>query len=431
VEKDRVKLASEALRGVGLAGRTGDALGPLPPSFDPEVRIESDPAAARPARGDHTRAAIDEYKPSRETLTAIEDQSRRDRALDRQWERGSKHHDRYVEDLLKERPDLVAAIKAPDPALVAGDQGESARSRDWRTAPKTASPELLGELAGVGPGLAERIVATREQAPFESSTGLDKWVPGIGDKTLQDLRPYLRFPSDPASNPAGADRACGDLLNIRPPCLPGTTGAVSDGYSAQDAAREILAGLPRLSLSQPAPLPGLSSRDLPMELVKPPVALEEARREISDHLRHAISAGPGPSSALGRDVGDPERDRTDRSGLFSNDFTPARSVLSELVPPVESARRADLNGLLSGRVTPARSVLSELAPPVESAQRAGGGIGDQVSVDLAAAAKDLREAAREFRQGAGPGAAAGQPGPRGGGLQTPLPGIPPALPGRM
>ncbi|MFI5461108.1 MAG: ComEA family DNA-binding protein [Isosphaerales bacterium] len=297
--------------------------------------------------------------------------------------------------------------------------------------PKTAPPELLGDLPGVGPGLAGRIGATREQAPFESPSDMNKRVPGIGVETMQNLRPYLRFPSDPASNPAGADRACGDLLNVRPPRLPGTTGAVLDGYSAQDAARDILAGLPRLSLSQPAPLPGLSSRDLPMELAKPPLALEEARREISDHLRHAISSGPGPSRSLGRDVGDPKHYRTEQNGLLSDDFAPARSVLSELAPPVESARRAHRNGLLSDYVTPARSVLSELAPPVESAQRAGGGIGDQVSVDLAAAAKDLREAAREFRQGARPGAAVGQPGPRGGGPQAPLPGIPPALPGRM
>ena len=81
VEKDRAKSVFQSLRGDKPAGRTGDALGPLPPSFDPEVRMERDIAAARLARGDRTGAAIDEYKSSQETLTAIEDQSRRDWAL--------------------------------------------------------------------------------------------------------------------------------------------------------------------------------------------------------------------------------------------------------------------------------------------------------------------------------------------------------------
>jgi competence protein ComEA len=51
----------------------------------------------------------------------------------------------------------------------------------------------LAELPGVGPTLAQRIIAhRREQGPFQSFDDL-KQVKGIGDKTLEQLRPHVSF----------------------------------------------------------------------------------------------------------------------------------------------------------------------------------------------------------------------------------------------
>lgn len=54
-------------------------------------------------------------------------------------------------------------------------------------------PELL-LLPSIGPKLAKRIVAYREeQGPFESTNELTQ-VPGIGPKTLEKIAPYINVP---------------------------------------------------------------------------------------------------------------------------------------------------------------------------------------------------------------------------------------------
>jgi competence protein ComEA len=56
----------------------------------------------------------------------------------------------------------------------------------------TATSEQLQLLPGVGPALAERIVAFREaNGPFRAADELEA-VKGIGEKALERLRPYLR-----------------------------------------------------------------------------------------------------------------------------------------------------------------------------------------------------------------------------------------------
>lgn len=62
-------------------------------------------------------------------------------------------------------------------------------------------PELA-QLPGIGQTLAQRIVATREErGPFIDHSELRR-VRGIGPKTLEKIKPYLR-PIPPAGNVAG------------------------------------------------------------------------------------------------------------------------------------------------------------------------------------------------------------------------------------
>jgi competence protein ComEA len=62
-------------------------------------------------------------------------------------------------------------------------------------------PELA-QLPGIGQTLAERIVASREErGPFVDHSELRR-VRGIGPKTLEKMKPYLR-PIPPAGNVAG------------------------------------------------------------------------------------------------------------------------------------------------------------------------------------------------------------------------------------
>lgn len=66
-------------------------------------------------------------------------------------------------------------------------------SADW--------PELI-QLPGIGETLARRIVASREtNGPFVDNDDLCR-IPGIGPKTLDRIRPYLR-PMPDVDNVAG------------------------------------------------------------------------------------------------------------------------------------------------------------------------------------------------------------------------------------
>jgi competence protein ComEA len=55
-----------------------------------------------------------------------------------------------------------------------------------------ASADELQKLPGVGKVMASRIIAEREKSPFRSAEELRR-VPGIGPKTLEKLRPLVKF----------------------------------------------------------------------------------------------------------------------------------------------------------------------------------------------------------------------------------------------
>lgn len=72
-----------------------------------------------------------------------------------------------------------------------GEAPATAELPDMRLDLNAAALHDLRELPGVGPALAERIIAHRdEHGPFASIDELDA-VPGVGEKTIERLRPLL------------------------------------------------------------------------------------------------------------------------------------------------------------------------------------------------------------------------------------------------
>jgi competence protein ComEA len=68
---------------------------------------------------------------------------------------------------------------------------------DYQLDVNTANQMELIHLPGIGPKLADRIVADREaNGPFRSLDDLER-VRGIGPKLARDIAPYLRWPAEP------------------------------------------------------------------------------------------------------------------------------------------------------------------------------------------------------------------------------------------
>lgn len=67
-----------------------------------------------------------------------------------------------------------------------------------------AGPKTLQRLPGIGPVTAGRIIALRDSVgPFVDSPSLLE-VKGIGPKTLEKIRPFLRFHPDSSAVGAGS-----------------------------------------------------------------------------------------------------------------------------------------------------------------------------------------------------------------------------------
>ncbi len=90
-----------------------------------------------------------------------------------------------------------------DGRVIEIDRGPQRSAQFWVDVNKADWPELA-QLPGVGEKLAQRIIAARdERGPFLDHADLRR-VRGIGPKTLEKIRPYLR-PIPPAANVAGGD----------------------------------------------------------------------------------------------------------------------------------------------------------------------------------------------------------------------------------
>jgi competence protein ComEA len=76
------------------------------------------------------------------------------------------------------------------------------RQAEFRIDANSATWVEWGQIEGIGDGLARRIVADREQnGPFRSVDDLTR-VKGIGPKTLEHLRPWVRVTSESPSSEA-------------------------------------------------------------------------------------------------------------------------------------------------------------------------------------------------------------------------------------
>jgi competence protein ComEA len=70
--------------------------------------------------------------------------------------------------------------------------------------PNTARPEVLTILPRMGPVLLGRVLAARRERPFDSLDDIDRRVKGVGPRTIDYWRPYLRI--EPSADPPGVAR---------------------------------------------------------------------------------------------------------------------------------------------------------------------------------------------------------------------------------
>lgn len=140
-----------------------------------------------------------------------------------------------------------AAAEAAAALRLAGDVADSVERAERRRAPlaageridpNTASTDELDRLPGVGPAVAERIVAWRgERGRFRTLADLDS-VPGVGPALLRRAAPHL------ALAPAPPKPSDGGRRGARTPSRKAVEGDAEGVVDVNTASAAELAGLP-------------------------------------------------------------------------------------------------------------------------------------------------------------------------------------------
>ena len=131
----------------------------------------------------------------------------------------------------------------------------------------------LQQVPGIGPGMAERILGHRQaHGPFASVEELQS-VPGVGDKTLDKLRPFLTVHAAPNPPPADAER-----LERKPQAAKsspaGKGGKIQSGDAPVNVNAADVATLQRL----PGVGPALAARIVETRAAKPFATPDDLRR---------------------------------------------------------------------------------------------------------------------------------------------------------
>ena len=152
-----------------------------------------------------------------------------------------------AEPPLEDRPSIT------DSLLAAGDSVVDAKERRSRPfgAGETIDPNVAGEeeldrLPGVGASKALRIVQDREEnGPFARVEELAR-VPGLGPRSVEKLRPYLRIRSPAGTAPARESVPSGTAPRARVAAAgsPVKSGAAGARINLNRATAEELQALP-------------------------------------------------------------------------------------------------------------------------------------------------------------------------------------------
>jgi competence ComEA-like helix-hairpin-helix protein len=94
--------------------------------------------------------------------------------------------------------DLAALEEATRGALSAAARCRAGMAEGERIDPNSATAAELTRLPRVGPALAERILAARQDRPFESAADLAR-VPGIGPAMIDALADHIALPRGAAA----------------------------------------------------------------------------------------------------------------------------------------------------------------------------------------------------------------------------------------
>lgn len=182
----------------------------------------------------------------------------------------------------------------------------------------TASPSLLTHVAGIGPRLAEKIVAYRDESgPFQTRSDLHA-VPGLGPKSFEQAAGFLRIhagaePLDasaihPESYPVARAvlTQAGATLTDPPAARQAALDALAAATSLPDLAARLQVGLPTLTdIFEQIVRPGRDPRqELPRPLLRKDVlSLADLRAGIRLHgtVRNLVDFGAFVDIGVKRD----------------------------------------------------------------------------------------------------------------------------------